>query len=358
MTPGVSLHTWKKQGILNREIRPYLSLVETGWRVKILTFRKERAKHYGLPAEIQTVFFPHHRLLGWLPYIYASLSAQTDILQTNQSYGAWHYTGAAQQWKKPILLRCGFVYGQGLEVEKGNTKDVRGYQRLEARAFAQATMVETTTRDLANWIVERYHIAPGKVEVIPNYIDASRFCPDHKITKEPASVVSIGNLHPVKRFELLIEACSMVEVSRLTIIGDGPEESRLRNLAMRLHVNLTLPGRVPNEALPGLLRRAQIYAVTSLREGHPKALFEAMACSLGCVGVNVTGIRESLLESGGGLLVEASPVAIARGLADLKSDRELCESAGRRGREFVESTMSYPLVLSRKMSLLERCLAT
>lgn len=356
MTPGVSLHIWAKQGILNREMRPYLSLMNAGWKIKILTFYMEQAKTYNLPEEVQTVFFPHYRLLNLLPYIYAWLAPIVDVLQTNQSRGAWYYTRAACHWRKPLLLRCGFVYGEGLESVHGLTENVRKYQILEAKAFNQATLIETTTPYQANWIIEKYRIPAEKIEVIPNYVDTSLFHPDPGIPKQPRSVVSVGTLHAVKRFDLLVKACAIAGVASLTIIGDGPEETALHYLAEKLHVNLQLPGRIPNEELPIFLRKSQIFAITSMREGHPKALMEAFACGLCCVGVNVVGIRESFIESQAGRLVEANPEAIAQSINELLENPRLRDELGQRGPTYVNALMSYQHVVSRKKDLLERCL--
>lgn len=356
MTPGVSLHIWAKQGILNREMQPYLLLLDAGWKIKILTYHMEQAKIYDLPKEIQIIFFPHHRLLNLLPYTHAWLSPTVDVLQTNQSRGAWYYTRAARVWKKPLLLRCGFVYGEGLESIHGLSETVHRYQTLEANAFRQATLIETTTTYQANWITERYNVSAEKIEVIPNYVDTSLFYPDPDIPKLPGSVVSVGTLHAVKRFELLVKACAIAGVSRLTILGDGPEKTALLRLAEELHVPLELPGRVSNEEIPRFLQQSQMFAITSMREGHPKALVEAFACGLCCVGVNVVGIRESIIESQAGRLAEAEPEAIGEAIGSLLNNPALCEEFGQRGRTYVETVMSFPLISSRKKNLLERCI--
>jgi glycosyltransferase involved in cell wall biosynthesis len=356
MTPGVSLHTWAKQGILNREIRPYLSLIDAGWKIKILTFRREEAKLFNLPQEVQTVFFPHHRLLNLFPYTYTWLAPMVDVFQTNQSRGAWYYTRAARYWRKPLLLRCGFINGEGLESVYGLTEKVRSYQDNEAKAFRQATLIETTTTYQANWIVERYRIHANKIVVIPNYVDTTLFHPDPDIPKLPRSVVSVGTLHAVKRFDLLVEACAIAGVSRLTIYGDGPEELNLMQLAEKMNINLELPGRVSNEELPNHLKKFQVFAITSVREGHPKALMEAFACGLSCVGVDVVGIRECILESGAGRVVEAIPEAIAHAIRELFNNPGLRAEFGQRGHTYVNATMNYSLIFSRKMSLLEQCL--
>jgi glycosyltransferase involved in cell wall biosynthesis len=358
MTPSISLHIWAKQGILNREMRPYLSLLNDGWNIKILTFRMEQAKTYNLPQEIQTIFFPHHRLLNLLPYTHAWLAPMVDVLQTNQSRGAWYYTRAACHWRKPLLLRCGFVYGEGLESVYGLTESVRRYQDIEAKAFNQAVLIETTTPYQANWIVERYRIPVKKIEVIPNYVDTSLFHPDPTIPKQPRSVISVGTLHAVKRFDLLVKACAIAEIAHLTIIGDGPEESSLLRMAEKLHVNLELPGRVPNEELPVFLQKSEIFVIASMREGHPKALMEALACGLCCVGVNVVGIRESFVESRAGRLVESNPEAIAHAISELLENPALRAELGQRGRTYVNALMSYPLILSKKKGLLEQCVRT
>jgi len=356
MSPGVSLAAWVSSGIFGRESLPVKSLAQEGWRVKILTYRLERAQQYGLPANISTVPFPHHRLLCFLPYLHSWLADMIDVIQTNQSLGAWYYVQAAHRWNKPILLRCGFVYGEGMETMYGLTKATLRYQKQEAEAFRGATLIEVPTQYLAEWVMERYGVEHHKLHVVPNFVDTELFRPLAERQYVPNSVVSVGTLHPVKRFDLMLQACALARVSRVTIYGDGPSRADLVHLARRLGIDLHLPGIVHNEQLPSLIQRSQIFVITSKREGHPKALVEAMACEMPCVGVDVVGVREVMQQSGAGLLVNADPESVGRAIRELLDNPQESKVFGQRGRSYVEASLNYYRVLAQRKALLETCL--
>jgi glycosyltransferase involved in cell wall biosynthesis len=143
----------------------------------------------------------------------------------------------------------------------------------------------------------------------------------------------------------------------LTIYGNGPERKGLIQLAEKLRVHLSLPGIVSNEELPFLLRQNQLFVMTSLREGHPKALLEAMACGLPCIGTDVVGIRECLLESSGGILVVSDPQLLGETIAKLLDDPDLRHHLGENGTIYVKNTMKSSIIFQKKKAILESCLS-
>ncbi len=131
---------------------------------------------------------------------------------------------------------------------------------------------------------------------------------------------------PIKGFEHLIEAVGLLrergQEVRLDIVGplygdhyDGYEH-KLRGLIRRRRLDdcVTLKGAVPfGEGLMAVYRRADLFVLSSLSEGIPKVLCEAMAKGLPFVATKVGGIPWLLEQTGAGLLVEPGD---SRGLAD------------------------------------------
>ena len=349
MTPGIGLNTWKRIGSLNRELRPYIEYVRRGWNVKILTF--DRGLIPELPEGIEAVRFPHSRLLWLLPWIHKELGSWTDVIKTNQSNNAYFYTKAAKSWKKPILLRCGYVQGEYLETTIGLTQKVRCYQWLEAKAFQGATHCQIPTEELSEWVQRKYTIEKEKITVAPNFVDTCIFKPIPGIQRREKFVISVGRLDPVKRFDLLIKACAEIPRCTLTIVGEGSERHYLANLARELNLNLNLPGNVPNEELPGILQAHQIFALTSKWEGHPKALSEAMACGMPCLAAKAAGVENLIQHGTNGWLVEPTIHSLQKSLQLLLFDRSLSERLSIAAQQFAVTNYSFEDIMRKEIEI-------
>jgi glycosyltransferase involved in cell wall biosynthesis len=349
MTPGIGLNTWESIGSLKRELSTYVEYVRRGWKVKILTFDKGEISD--LPDGIKAIRFPNRCLLFLLPWTHRKLSEWADVIKTNQSVHAYLYTKAARYWKKPIILRCGYVHGEYLETIKGLTSRVKLYQRMEAMAFQEATCCQVPTEELSKWVHKRYHIPENKISIVPNFVDIDLFRP-MAVDKKNRSVISVGRLVPVKRYDLLIKACAEIPGCRLTIVGEGRERQNLENLAKEKNLDLNLTGNLPNEKLPQVLQGQQVFAITSSWEGHPKVLVEAMACGMPCLCVDDIGIRNIIENGKNGWLVKAAHDSLVNGISKLFENHVLCDKLSRGAREYVMERYGFNACFSREYDLI------
>ncbi len=140
------------------------------------------------------------------------------------------------------------------------------------------------------------------------------------------TLIAIGRLHPVKGFDLLIQAFDRIRDKhpdwQLTILGEGPSRPELE--ALRSQLNLTdrihMPGQVKNVNV--YLRQADIFVLSSRFEGFPMALCEAMACGLPVLATDCLSGPGEIIDRGvNGILVKMDDVeALAGGLDTLMSD--------------------------------------
>jgi glycosyltransferase involved in cell wall biosynthesis len=96
------------------------------------------------------------------------------------------------------------------------------------------------------------------------------------------ALLAVGRLHAVKGHAFLVRACAQLRDAgldfRCTIAGEGPERRGLESLIrdQRLGDCVILLGHVPQQELDALYRRAHLVVLTSLSEGIPVVLMEAM----------------------------------------------------------------------------------
>jgi len=154
------------------------------------------------------------------------------------------------------------------------------------------------------------------------------------------SILCVARLIPGKGAVELVRALPLVQemVScRLVLAGDGPEEARLRALVADLGVSdsVQMAGHVDGAELAGLYRSADVFALpTTLPEGFPTVILEAMEAGLPIVTTRSRGPADHLVEGRHALFVPPrDPVALAASLTCLLSDRESLRLMGEANRE-------------------------
>jgi len=190
---------------------------------------------------------------------------------------------------------------------------------------------------------------------IGNGIDLERFRPGvhTRAAAEPVRIICVARFEPVKQHGMLLEAVARVladgEQVRLWLVGEGELEGRLRADCAALGIADAVEFMGYSEDVPALLRQADIAVLTSLREGIPRAVLEAMAMGLPVVATRVPGTREVVKDGETGYLVESGDVAgCAAALRRLVVGPELRARMGTRGRalalrEFDERPISRAL---------------
>lgn len=133
-------------------------------------------------------------------------------------------------------------------------------------------------------------------------------------------VLGAGRLEPAKNFSGLLRAFARVaderDEARLLILGEGSERSALRELADELDVadRVELPGYVDNPYK--YMRAASVFALSSVREGLPTVLVEAMACGCPVVSTDCPNGPSEILANGeyGPLVPVRDDEALARAI--------------------------------------------
>lgn len=218
------------------------------------------------------------------------------------------------------------------------------------------------SRDLKKILTRRYPIPDSMVDVIPNGVDVDRFSPPPVgRTRGKPVVLSVARFVPDKDQETLVEAFASIAdrhpEAELWLVGDGPRcdpvRQRARALLPENRVSL-LPGRL--DLLP-LFHRSTLFVLSSLREGLPNVILEAMAAGLPVVATNVGGIPEVVENGRTGLLVPARDVrAMASALDGLLADEKLRITFGKAGRISVEEHYHCRRAVEKHEDLFERLL--
>lgn len=151
-----------------------------------------------------------------------------------------------------------------------------------------------------------------------------------KLALQPDDIalISAGDLVARKNYGVAIEAIAKANDSRLHyyICGKGPELDNLKKLAEEKGVAEQIHFLGFRTDIKELLYAADIFLFTTLQEGMPRSMMEAMACGLPCIASKIRGNVDLLDDGQGGFLKDVSD---AQGFADsisrLASDSDLRE---------------------------------
>lgn len=188
------------------------------------------------------------------------------------------------------------------------------------RGTRVVTLSESSRRELVEELGLRH------VSVVPPGIDP-RFSPGGDKATRPL-VVAVGRLAPVKRFDVLVEVLARLHerhpALQAVIVGEGDERQALEARVAALGAGewLQLPGRLADDELVALYRRAWVVTSASAREGWGMTITEAAACGTPSVVTRISGHRDAVAEGRSGLLADGER-ELLDGLDRVLGDGEL-----------------------------------
>jgi len=220
----------------------------------------------------------------------------------------------------------------------------RAYVRNRARLIREAEGFIAVSDFIKTKMMEQGY-PEEKIERHYIGIDTDYFDPDSIEGREPV-VLFVGRLTEKKGLQYLIQAMERVQGTdpdvRLVVVGDGERRNALESDAARRLTNVDFLGFQPQDVVRDWMNRAMLLAVPSVTadsgnaEGLPMVVLEGQAMGLPVVGSEHAGIPEAVKHGETGFLV---PEGDWEGLADyilrLSTDRSLCRTFGRNGRERV-----------------------
>lgn len=231
--------------------------------------------------------------------------------------------------------------------------------------YRRADAVVVTSQGVADDLATRYGVPRDKMRVLHNPVDleaiaAAAVEPIDSPEGQGPVVVAAGRLAGVKNYPLLIDAVALVAGEgaplRAWILGDGPDRSRLEQLARDRGVGdrVRFLGFQANPWR--FIARADVFVLTSSYEGFGNVLIEAMACGTPVVATRSPGTVEIVEHEKNGLLVDHDAQAVAGAVNRLLGDGGLRSCVVAAGRAHVEH-YAVPKVAARYEQLFKELAA-
>ena len=241
------------------------------------------------------------------------------------------------------------------------------------RALAYfTTFIVAISEEQKREICQRYKIAkPNKVKVIPLGLELEKLFSigshngllrnELNIEDEVTMVGIIGRIVPVKNHKMFLAVIKRLSSNlsnktktKYLIVGDGEERNALEHRTRNLGLNGDVIFCGWREDLANVYSDLDIVALTSMNEGTPVSLIEALAAGRSVVATDVGGVADVVEDGVNGYLVPSGDVeGFSKRLAELIEDSQKRRRFGFKGREMVRGRFSKERLIEDVKNLYE-----
>ena len=233
---------------------------------------------------------------------------------------------------KPYIVTC-----QGSDIRISSRKFL--HRIFQASILRSADGIAAVSNEIAELLTRKYSIPRRKIVIVGNAYD-------DRITQELANIrlctkaerskriICVANMRLEKDHMTLIKGFARLVTSmenksidniQLLLVGDGPLRGRLEEFCAQrgLH-NVKFLGMLPHRVVLENVAKSDIFILTSIEEGMPNVIIEALALGKPVIATMVGGIPEVVKDGFNGLLIPArSPKDVVKALYMLLNDEKL-----------------------------------
>ena len=288
-----SLKTWSESGTINRELK-FFKKMQNEKNIAFSFFTYGNGSDFKLGSQhnlseihpiYETSVYLKNKLLRisssiFLPFKLRKQIANVDIVFQNQLLGSWIPILIKHIYKKPLIIRTGYDMLEFAKKDKKSSFIIFLYKILTSFAVKNCDYLTVTSEaDLKRFKIE-YPKYEKKFLLRPNWIEVDGL--NTLTNRHTNKLLTVGRLVTQKNFSYLISEFKNTEsYLEIDIVGDGPDREKLIEEAKKQKVKLNLLGSLQNEDLLKLYKEYKFFISTSLFEGNPKSLLEAMGS--GCI---------------------------------------------------------------------------
>jgi glycosyltransferase involved in cell wall biosynthesis len=309
-----------------------------------------RAETRRLPALAPIAALRYPLVLPWLKRLAARVEPDVVVGHFVPNYGFL----AALLGRHPAVC---VVWGSDVLINAARSR----FHLWRARFTLERLDLVLVDAELAARKIADLGIRPRRMETLTFGVDVDRFRPPAGTRPDPPVVLSIRQLLPIYRVDLLVRAVPLIlkrarAAFQVRIVGQGSERPRLAALADSLGVGdrITFVGGGLDESrLIEEIQRASIYVSTSASDTTSVSLLEAMACGVPPVVSDIAGNREWITNGENGILVSLDgPDALADGIVELLERPERGVRFAERNLRLVRSKANWARNMDRTRQLL------
>jgi len=345
-----SLNTWEKSGTLDRELNIFKKLhQEKGVQFVIFTYGDKNDCNYENKFEFLKIIPIYSKIKRSkcrlirviksfiIPFKFKNELSTVEVIYQNQLLGCWVPILVKILRNKPLLIRTGYDM---LDFAKKENKSfyIKVFYKILTTIGVRASDLFTVTSqtDLERFKY-KYPKKKNKFILRPNWVEI--FNPKKLEDRKSNHILTAGRLVTQKNFQYLItEFSNTKEVTVIDIVGEGDQKKELQILAEQKRVEVNFLGKLNHSELQKLFQNYKYYISTSLFEGNPKTLLEAMASGCVVFASNINNHKEIISHLNSGVLFELKENKLKNIFDEYKDDKEKLSKISKNAVELVKKT--------------------
>ena len=207
-----------------------------------------------------------------IPFKIKKYLKNTDIVYQHQLLGAWIPIIIKFLLKKPLQIRTGYdAYLFSLENNDAFYKSLF-YKYLTKATIKYSDLYTVTSVCDKNFLSKEFDAKD--IKVVPNWINISKLQPE----KRENRILMIGRLESQKNYPLAFDFLELTNSSiEIDIYGSGSKLSELESMTSKRNLKVNFLGNLTHEALMNEIPKYNYFLTTSLYEGNPKTVLEALS---------------------------------------------------------------------------------
>ena len=342
-TYGYSLKTWEQTGSLSREIK-YLECLSNKESLKFTLFtygdEEDLNINIGLDnVEIIPIYsyvkkskFKSVNLFKslFIPLFIKKNFLNIDLIKQNQLQGVWVGIILKFITGLPLFTRTGYDVFKFSIHDKKNPIKIFAFYLITQLAIIFSDLYTVASKVEITFLSKKFFLQ--KIQYRPNWVDCSIKSRSQERYKN--KILSVGRLEKQKNYQKFIQLFSNSNFE-IVIVGSGSEKNSLINYADKNNVSLNIIDRVSNEKLLDLYEKFTFFVSTSIHEGNPKSLLEAM--SKGCIVFvsNIENHLELIKHGKNGFIIEDLNENIINVIEQILKDEEKLKIISNNAKKYV-----------------------
>lgn len=347
-----SLTTWHESGTITRELKFFKSIEKykdatfsfiTYGDSSDIKLANEHNLHEVHPVYSTSKYFKNKLfriLLSFLiPFRIRNKIKNIDIVFQNQLLGCWIPILIKKIYKKPLIIRTGYDMLDFSQKERKSSLIIFLYKILTNFAVKNCDYFTVTSRSDLNRFKINYPKYEQKFLLRPNWVNLGQL--NEFSSRYSNKVLAVGRLVYQKNFSFLIsEFKNSKNNLEIDVVGNGPDKEKLLAQAKKHNVSINFLGNLNNNELLKLYQDYKFFISTSLFEGNPKSLLEAMGSGCVVFASNINNHSEIITDNVNGFLFEIKDNHLLKKFEIISKNDEILSKISTDAYKFISDVFS------------------